>query len=149
VVAGVVLVFAVPWWWLRTRLLVVTVDGPSMAPTLLDGQRLLARRTGRPPGRGDVVVASPFGDGRLVVKRVAAIAGDALSAGVVPVGTVVLLGDNAEESVDSRTWGPVRVTAVRARILRPLRGAPVQESLVDSSGPITFRPRMEGEKNST
>jgi phage repressor protein C with HTH and peptisase S24 domain len=46
----------------------VVVSGPSMVPTLRDGDRLLVRRTGtvRP---GDLVLARFAGLDRLVVKR--------------------------------------------------------------------------------
>ncbi|MFD0636041.1 S26 family signal peptidase [Catenulispora yoronensis] len=117
----------------RRRTLVVTVTGPSMEPTLHEGDRLLARRV--PLARiriGDVVViGSPdlatgpdyrsAGGGRFlvthpwVVKRAAAVPGDpvpkdrvpALSAVPeqhVPPGKLVLLGDGAL-SMDSRQLG--------------------------------------------
>lgn len=46
------------------------VAGPSMVPTLRDGDAVLVRRGGRPVRAGDLVVAR-FGvrPGRLVVKR--------------------------------------------------------------------------------
>lgn len=71
------------------------VRGESMAPTLRPGDRLLVsyRRT---PRIGDVVVAR-FGDGTLVVKRVA----ERRTTGWW------LLSDDPGQGVDSRHRGPV------------------------------------------
>ena len=100
--------------WLRLRLLVVTVQGQSMAPTYAHGDRVLVRRAR--PGRlraGQVVVVdlpvdmrpAPAGVGRAeavrqrrVIKRVAAVSGEAVPAAVpaatatVPAGRMALLG---------------------------------------------------------
>ncbi|MBY8872677.1 S26 family signal peptidase [Micromonospora sp. PLK6-60] len=108
----------------RRRWLLVAVDGPSMSPTLLPGDRVLARRTGtRSVTVGDVVVfrrprraGDPVGQpGPYLVKRVAALPGDAtpdlggesvlVPGRVVPPATVVLVGDNRADSVDSRMFG--------------------------------------------
>ncbi|MFC9977183.1 S26 family signal peptidase [Spirillospora sp. NPDC127200] len=107
----------------RGRFLLVTVQGGSMSPTLADGDRLLMRRR-RPGGRlrRDAVVAvlAPGGaDGRLYVKRVAAVPGDPLPSGDgrVEPGHYFLLGDH-EHSLDSREWGCVpgsRIVAVASR----------------------------------
>jgi len=96
----------------RRRLLVVTVVGSSMEPTLLPGDRVLVRRHRRAPVRvGDVLVFHEP-DGQRAIKRVAAIAGDAVpdtvrpvtGTDVVPPGMLVLLGDGIR-SGDSRQWG--------------------------------------------
>jgi nickel-type superoxide dismutase maturation protease len=89
------------------------VAGWSMAPTLWPGDRLLtlavptalARRALR-AGQLVVVVAPDGAPGRdhLVVKRIAAI--DARGIDV--------RGDDPDHSTDSRTWGPVPASAVRA-----------------------------------
>lgn len=120
----VVAVLAVCWAGAARRLLVVTVRGTSMAPTHHHGDRLLVRRT-RTVRRGQVVVAlrprSPavWREDRhspLIVKRVAAMPGEPVPFGSVPrlakgrearvpTGCVVLLGDNAAASVDSRQLG--------------------------------------------
>ncbi|MEV0157540.1 S26 family signal peptidase [Micromonospora sp. NPDC050686] len=118
----------------RRRWLLVAVDGPSMSPTLLPGDRVLARRAGsRPVTVGDVVVfrrpprpGDPAGQpGPYLVKRVAAVPGDVtpdlggdsvlVPGRVVPPATVVLVGDNRADSVDSRMFGYLpaeRVVAV-------------------------------------
>jgi signal peptidase I len=115
----------------RRRILIVTVDGDSMWPSFAPGDRVLVRRT--MPARlrpGQVVVVElPDEDGRWpamargtvtsrqwAIKRVAALPGDPrpddcppATAGqpepVVPPGSLVLFGDNAAWSHDSRHIG--------------------------------------------
>jgi len=75
----------------------VAVVGPSMMPTLLDGDRCLVRRTRR-VGRGDLVVfTDPEYPSRLIVKRV---------VGLAPNG-IEVAGDNLDASRDSRSFGAV------------------------------------------
>ena len=136
--------------WLRTRLLVVTVRGWSMAPTYQHGDRVLVRR--RPPHRvrrGEVVVVDlpkrlrPMPSGvrpeeavqqRRVIKRVAALAGDGTPDGVehaprpVQSGAMVLLGDNPMASGDSRQYGAVPLDAVVGVVLRKMGGSAVPVS---------------------
>jgi nickel-type superoxide dismutase maturation protease len=87
---------------------VVEVQGRSMAPTLLPGDRLLIERLTyrrRAPRAGDVVLAlDPRAPQREVIKRVHA-AGPALD----------LRGDAPDASTDSRTFGVVPATAVHWR----------------------------------
>jgi signal peptidase I len=98
----------------RRRFLVVTVvGGTCWPPTLLPGDRVLVRRHRRAPvGVGDVLVFHEP-DGQRAIKRVAAVAGDAVpdtvrpvtgGTDVVPPGMLVLLGDGIR-SGDSRQWG--------------------------------------------
>ncbi|GLF99552.1 S26 family signal peptidase [Streptomyces yaizuensis] len=119
---------------LRTRLLAVTVTGPSMEPALGDGDRVLVRRRAHRVARGDIVVLdAPPGTHRdgLVIKRVAAAPGDPVPAlfadriggppgATVPPDCFLLLGDNRSVSVDSRHFGYVaraRLTGVVVRSL--------------------------------
>jgi signal peptidase I len=109
----------------RSRLLVVRVRGTSMEPTLHPDDRALAVRV-RPARRlhpGDVVVCRRpllIGGGRLLVKRVAAVAGDPLPNGRlgdrVPVGRVYVVGDN-DQSTDSRYFGTLPQRDVVALVL--------------------------------
>jgi nickel-type superoxide dismutase maturation protease len=91
------------------------VQGPSMVPTLRDGDRLLVRY-GAAVRPGDVVVARhPFQQDLLVVKR-AAQRRD---------GGWWLLGDNPYVPNDSREFGAVPDDFVLGRVLaryRPRRG---------------------------
>lgn len=83
----------------------VRVSGPSMLPTLRDGDRLLVRATRRLHPGDVLVLHDPDEPGRLVVKRAAS----------VDAHTVVVLGDNPAASRDSRTYGPVRRELVVGR----------------------------------
>lgn len=101
----------------------VVVRGTSMAPTLVEGDRLLVVRR-RAIAPGDVVaVRDPRDRSQLLVKRVGAVSG----------GTVTVLGDNAAASSDSRTFGPVPSHDVVGTVVRryapasrqgPVNGAP-------------------------
>jgi signal peptidase I len=132
---------------LRRSFAVVRVNGPSMLPTLADRDRVLVRRV--PPGRvrrGDVVVVehanAAAGSGAAaaavaevpgrdwMVKRAVAVAGDPVPPGargvllpgeVVPAGRLVVLGDNAGESFDSRHCGYVPVEHLLGIVRRRLR----------------------------
>jgi signal peptidase I len=98
-------------WW---RLIIVR--GNSMAPTLLDGDRLIVR-IGRAPVPGDLVVfrardVVPESSVTWMVKRAEQVA---------PDGSVVVRGDNAR-SQDSRHFGPVpgeSILGVARRRRRP------------------------------
>jgi phage repressor protein C with HTH and peptisase S24 domain len=86
-------------------LLLVSVRGPSMAPTLRAGDALVARRGGRPTRTGDIVLARfRTRPDLLVVKRA-----------VRPVGTGWWLhGDNDFVADDSRAYG---VADIEARVI--------------------------------
>ncbi|WP_117210545.1 S26 family signal peptidase [Allorhizocola rhizosphaerae] len=116
---------------LRQRALIITVEGHSMAPTYASGDRLLVRR-GKTCCTGDVVVfrvEQPLPDSPpMLVKRVAAVAGDpvpeavrpAVAADVVPDGNFVVLGDNSR-SLDSRKLGLIPVDALVGTVTRQVR----------------------------
>jgi len=84
----------------------VAVAGRSMEPALCDGDWVIVAPLARPPRVGEIVLArDPRVPGRLVLKRVARVKG----------GVCTLLGDRPEESTDSRTFGPVALSAVLGR----------------------------------
>ncbi|WP_255684977.1 S26 family signal peptidase [Pseudonocardia sp. TRM90224] len=128
----------------RRRYAVVTVQGESMQPTYREGDRVVIRRpvTARV---GDVVVVeqpdpSPFdprrrwsqpvtgrpGGRSWMIKRVGAIPGDPVPGDipvpdeVVPPGQLILLGDNASTSYDSRIAGYFPAERVLGGVLRRL-----------------------------
>ena len=125
------------------RLVVVDVRGPSMEPTLYDGDRVLVRRVPLTAVRtGDlVVVARPRAHefataGPWVIKRAAATAGEPIppvirrswagndidfAGAVVPEGRLLLLGDNPALSGDSRHWGFTEGDAVLGVVTRSMR----------------------------
>jgi nickel-type superoxide dismutase maturation protease len=88
---------------LRFVVLRLSVDGNSMAPTYVRGERLTAVRQWRPIRRGDVVVVrDPRDPERWLLKRCVARSGSTLD----------LRGDNPDASTDSREFGPVPASAV-------------------------------------
>lgn len=103
----------------RRRLIVVTVEGRSMTPTLADGQRVIVLRV--QPSRlqiNDIVVftvpraAGHEGTLATAIKRITNIDGDG------PDRRFYLTGDCADRSADSRHFGWVPGTHVIARLPR-------------------------------
>jgi signal peptidase I len=127
------------------RFAVVTVRGPSMEPTLQDGDRVLIKRV---DGRqfdlrvGQIVVIKigryvggppELSDPFLVIKRLTALPGDPVPRAdypalrhvredVVPDGCVVVTGDNPAGH-DSRQSGYYYLDNLIGVMLRPLQGS--------------------------
>jgi phage repressor protein C with HTH and peptisase S24 domain len=84
------------------QLFAVLVEGPSMAPTLRNGDMLLVRRGGRAIRPGDVVVARFLArPDLLVVKRAVRPQGDGDGWWIE--------GDNEFATDDSRTYGAAKI----------------------------------------
>jgi nickel-type superoxide dismutase maturation protease len=90
-------------WFIEFFVRRVTVEGTSMAPTYLPGERLTAFRRWRRVHEGDVVVVrDPRNPSRWLLKRCVERVGSLLD----------LRGDNAQASTDSRDFGLVPIRNV-------------------------------------
>ncbi|WP_192810210.1 S26 family signal peptidase [Actinomadura rudentiformis] len=143
----------------RRYLLLVTVRGGSMKPTLVDGERLLMVRVpGRSVRPGDIVaIRNPDGAGApypLLVKRVAAVADDPVPPHVpttgesrfVPAEHLVVLGD-WPHSRDSRAWGCIPndlVIGVAVRRKEVIDALKVQRAPQPGSRAFATRPSHSG-----
>ena len=86
-----------------------------MEPALRAGDWIVVSSLSRPPEVGSIVlVRDPRDPSNLMLKRVAGVAD----------GACTVLGDRAEESTDSRTFGPVPLQNVVGRAL--LRYGPLR-----------------------
>ena len=83
----------------------LVVSGASMLPAYEPGDRLLVGPGGR-LRPGQVVALADPRDGRLVIKRVRSVLGEAVD----------VRGDNEAASTDSRAYGPVPVAAIVGRV---------------------------------
>ena len=85
----------------------VRVEGTSMAPTLVPGDRLLVNFLGRDDVRRFDVVEVDLPDGQQIVKRVIGIPGDEIivrNDGKQPVVLVTPAGESTQQRVDSPAW---------------------------------------------
>ncbi|MEU0955886.1 S26 family signal peptidase [Streptomyces niveus] len=138
---------------LRRKVVSVTIRGSSMEPAFRDGDRVLVlrgrqlavgqvvvvERPSRGPRWTTPPISRPAGQVPLaerhwLIKRIAAVPGDPVppdqvatwmktTESTVPVGKLILLGDNAEASYDSRQAGYFQAERVLGIVLFSRRRA--------------------------
>jgi len=142
---GIALVLAA---LVRGAMHIYSIPSASMAPTLAVGDRIVVTRYfASAPERGHVIVFRGPSGRELLVKRVIGVPGDlvdsrlgrvrvgghtlpepyvlreaatgAIESQIVPGDSYFVLGDNRDESIDSRSWGVVPHDRVvgRARLV--------------------------------
>ena len=116
-VAAASLLAVAGWTFLRYRPSRVTIEGPSMAPTLLPGDWALVV-TPRTYDRGDVVVVEhPGRPGYELVKRLTAVPGDAVEERLLADDEHWVESDYPQASTDSRHFGPVTRDELKAKVV--------------------------------
>ena len=87
------------------------VEGDSMLPLISEGDQLVVDEHAE-ISVGDIVIARhPFIANSEMVKRIERID---------PSGNCFLIGDNADASTDSRTFGPVSIHLIRGKVVSRL-----------------------------
>jgi len=104
------------------------IPSESMEPAVLKGDRIMVDKTAYnriSPKKGDIIVfVYPDDRSKSFIKRVEALPGDRITLAdgtieTVPHGSIYVIGDNQENSLDSRQFGfvPLRDVIGKARVV--------------------------------
>lgn len=113
--ATAALVIAASLAFVRYRPARVAIEGVSMAPTLLPGDWVLVVTPERFEREDVVVVEHPQRPGYEIVKRVVGVPGDEIDDRTLDEDEYWVEGDFAERSTDSREFGPVSRSSLKAK----------------------------------
>jgi nickel-type superoxide dismutase maturation protease len=90
----------------------IRIEGPSMLPALAHGDRVVVDPSAEPK-KGDIVVAyHPYKKNVSIVKRI---------VDILPDGRFVLLGENLDESTDSRQFGTIARKDIFGKVVARIR----------------------------
>jgi nickel-type superoxide dismutase maturation protease len=117
VVAGAALVAGAAFAFARYHPARIAIEGVSMAPTLLPGDRCLVVTPERFHRDDVVVVEHPQRPGYEVVKRLVCVPGGEVGGRELKDGEYWVEGDFAHRSTDSRDFGPVRRDQLKAKVV--------------------------------
>ena len=88
------------------------IEGESMFPIIMEGAQVVVDE-GASVTVGDIVVARhPFKTSLEMAKRI---------TGIDANGKYFLVGDNSDESTDSRTFGPVSIECIKGKVVARYR----------------------------
>ena len=117
-----VIVFGLTFCLFRFVLIIGYVPSASMEPTLKEKSYILGVRIYGDLEVGDIIIFEH--NGTTMVKRIAAVGGETIEVDgktyIVPEGSLFMLGDNTENSFDSRYWDEpfVNENQVIAKVLK-------------------------------